>query len=243
MANSVRYTWHVSCTTENKLIPIVQKPKPSVCPNDPAHTISLPNTYYTVDLHEDTALRFNQDAGYYQAVGINFTAAANTTTTYIHTFDYNVILLYARIFCEDVNKGDTLDVNIGQNLTIGAVSAPASTGATDIYASSTSFDFSVKGISLKFGEDTTEYFVKNIDLNENLFTLTSPLLTNINPGTLIKRTVNVVKDLILPSKNIIYIGKNSLKRISIPAGFEFEFIYTNNDPVLSKEVNFLLDFY
>lgn len=240
MANSLKYIWNVSCVTEGGIVQIEQKHKPSVCPNNPGHTIDLNNTIYNVDLKPDSGLINPESMGYYVSQGINFLSAPSTVTEYTYTFPYDVFIINARLYCEDINKGDNLSIYGSPDLQIGILTQNCVIGDTEVYVNSTAIEYTVKANYYNFGVDTTKYYIKSVDLINSKIILTIPLTSDFTAGTSIKRTVIIVNDILLPSKHVIQIGTNLMNRLIFPAGFQFLFIYTNNTAE-SKTVNLTLE--
>ncbi len=244
MANLIQYTWDVKCDTEGALVQKIQKSKPTTCPNNAGHTVDLTNTFFTASEAPNGIYTNPGSVGFYLAQGINFTAAANSTTTYDFSYPFDVRVISARFLCEDTNQGDTLNVHLTPGLTIGALAVSAVIGDTIITLSSTAIDNSVKGMFFVFIGDATNYYIKSVNLNNSTVTLTSALTANFTAGTGVSRTVHLIKDLLLPSKETIaFLGQMDLPKPLIPANFIFRFKYTNASLISSKTVNFIMDVY
>lgn len=242
MANSIQYDWSLYCATEGVNKNITQKPRPTQCPDDSSHTIVPEMTTYSLSQAPNNLLSKAQKQGYYGMEGVSFPCPANTTTTYDKIFPYDITILLGHMFNEDANTGDELNILLTPSLTCGVLTQNATTGDTKVYVSSTAINLIVKGVYLNFTNSTDKYYVKEVDLMESSVTLATALLDSYSIGTLVKRTVQIVKNLVLPSKQVVTIGRNNPSSTYIPAGYIFRFVYENKTGV-DKTFNFMVEYY
>ncbi len=242
MSNAISFDWNIFCVTEGGYQKVVnQKYKPTTCPNDALHTIddakSTYRPYFSLSSLEDPTKR----NGFPTVQGIDFTCAANTTTTYDLTFPYDIIIFNCLLLLDNDNKNDRLSVIATPNITVGAITSNISIGDTVIPISSAAITNLNKICKINFN-DSDEYTIVSQDLYNSTITLSAPLTSNYTAGTIIRRNVYVVNNILLPDYQL-QIGRLNPYPTVIYAGFILRFQYTNYDLLGSKTMNLLIEHY
>ena len=241
MSRATVVVWSVFCNTEGCMVPIKQKQRPTVCPNNASHSIDLDKTTYQIDLATPVLQDPTIQRGFYKTFGINFSCPSNATTTYNASWPYEIIIINGYMLTEDENKGDVLNCILTPDLTVGALTQSVTTGDTVINVSGTAIDNLVKGVKVKFG-DSNVYTVLFVDIVNSQITIDPSAVTDYSPATLITRNIFVFENLTLPSKSKISLGSLNPYRIVVPPNYVFRLLYTNNTAD-TKTFNFYLEFY
>lgn len=225
MANALSYKWNVFCETESKNIISEQRFRPLTCPNDPLHVIDPTKTNYDIyDLPPIMTDR-TKEIGYFMTEGINFTCSPSTTTNYTVSFPYDISLLGCTIRATANNNGDTLNITLAPNKVVGYITQPISIGDTVISLSTPSFEYWIKGSYITV--DTETLCIKSVDLMNSTVTTTTPATKVHSLGSQAKRTVYIVKNLVL-QEGTIQIGKSNPYPSYILSGIEFVVSYTTS---------------
>lgn len=243
MTTAIQFNWNVFCTTEGCFRQWVQKWRPTTCPVDATHEIDQTQTFYTTSDAIPNLLDQSIHFGYYSCIGVSFTATANSTTTHLLTFPYDITILGSNMLIEDENKGDLLTINLNPDTVVGALILDANIGDTAIYPDITTIEYAVKGTYMTINGDTDNvYVVQNVDVMNSAVLLTTPLANNYSAGSYVSITIWIIRDFILPSKQNVLIGNFNPTSTVIEANWEFYFIYVNYGDT-DKTFNFFMQYY
>jgi hypothetical protein len=121
--------WRVYCTTDGKeetwILP-ADEPAPTTCPTNTAHTIDSAETIVEKEI-SDTIVTVKEETtptyGKFWSRTITATAAAGSTASSYMWWDYPVSVLAIEFTSGPSHRGDSLDLVVAPNTTIGALAA------------------------------------------------------------------------------------------------------------------------
>lgn len=207
--------------------------EPTVCPNDSGHSISGPITIVeTISVNKFTAVE-NSD-GYFETSHVKMDIPSNLPETVTeHDVSWPMdILLWKTILTPTSDMiGDEINVVASPETTVGVVGAPVGIGDTVITVNSTVLENTMRGFLITL-DDTVNKDVlgrcTNIDLNNSTITVETPTSYAYSPGTPVKISVYIIKDLYISDTNNVDIGAKGFQGKSLPAGTILRVYYTNN---------------
>jgi len=129
------YEYRVRCTTHNKFETWVLKstdPVPTTCPSNTAHTIDTAATTI-VDTISDNVVKIREEStptgGHYHTTTLKITADGGTTGSATMSWPHPISALALDFISIDAQKGDFIDVVIGENTIVGAITANVSSAS------------------------------------------------------------------------------------------------------------------
>lgn len=240
MANSLTYNWTIFCDTEGKNIVVTQKQRPLKCPYGDDHVLIKDFTNYEIVTLPPIVTDKTKNVGYYLSEGINFACLPLTTTTHNIVYPYDITLCGATIQCKSENDNDSVSVILSPNALIGYITSDVISGDTIIPVLNDSLEYCIKGAYLTIDKEIV--CIKSIDLIRSTIEITSPLISNHTPYTMIYRNVYIVKNINLQQSGCIVLGKTNPYPSYIVAGVSITIEYTNKGNV-EKKFNMIIDYY
>ncbi len=198
------YEWKLYCETESIWIYMWASDAPTSCPNNAAHTITSGSISQVNELSDESSfVRMYQS--YYTSpdtanttqwpITIDVSSGDLSSVCSPISFPFNVDMICGFMIKNPNGQyGDSLDgyVQPLNNGNIGTVTAVAVSGQKILYASPGSFSYIVPGHYILFGDDTKEYLVASIDLDNNKVILLENLLIGLSVDDGIKLRVKTL---------------------------------------------------
>lgn len=229
------YKWRVVCQTHGNVY-VWSEIQPTTCPTNTADTIDSADTTIVetrdrnlVEIKEETT----PTGGNFACETRSITANANETSTSIHTWPYPISVLEVYFVSTADNTGDEIELIIGQNTTIGVITAAANSGNTTLTVSQTVIDYLYKGYYIRITDGThTEDLgcVTAIDTVSKIITVQTALVNNYSASTptYIQMTVKPIRNYIIGNPWMYSIGDSKIGGSYIPTGTTISVVYKNN---------------
>lgn len=119
-----RYYCQTTATTLEWVLP-ASSPIPTTCYEDPAHTIDTASVT-VIKVIKDNIFKIQEEdiptGGYYGAFTVSLDGLPNTTTSTSISFPFPINVLSLKLIMSSEHTGDTLDLTVGENTIIGAIS-------------------------------------------------------------------------------------------------------------------------
>ena len=228
--------YKVFCNTDNRWEYSWNATVPTTCPVNSGHDINA-------DTIEDVTSRldyYNRDTGqpregHYMVEDYEFSIPSGTPgdiTSHDHVADDDILLWLTTYDGTAETMGDSFDVIVNPDTTIGGLTAPASISDTTVSVSSTVIQNIVRGmyVTLDDGVNTQNIGkVNGIDRINSAIDFTDPLTFNFAPGTLVKINVYMARNIHIISLNTSPYGQKGLQGSFVPKGTTLRMFYKNND--------------
>lgn len=123
------YKYQVRCITDNKWVTIWNETAPTVCPENNTHTINSSLTTIVDKISEETVKVKEENVPTGENFGtrpLHLTANAGTTATQTAAWPFKVSALSVNFVANCAHIGDTIDMIVGKDTTIGWITANVS---------------------------------------------------------------------------------------------------------------------
>lgn len=238
------YLYSVYCLDENKEISRWSSELQEVCPNNNTHTVR-PNSISVIDtvkrnevlvvpqLEENTGGRFRAESK-------TMTIPANSTTDLDLSWPIGIGVRTVSFTPKDENDGDSFNCLIFPDTVIGVLGATFEVGSSSLVLMSPQFGKMQKGFLLDIVNTTTGDIVKcgqitDTDPNTNTVMVEFPSSLEMPPGSLVRFSVNNMKDFMLSSGHNVWFKSLGSTNSFIPKNSIVRIRYTNTHP---QEVKF-----
>lgn len=231
--------YRVYCQVENVFVYKWDTVAPTVCPNNNSHTIDEDNIAIIETTSQNNVSIIQVEPGktgeHYRVEGKRMVIAPNSTLTLDFKWLYNISVLTVNFCPTEHNCGDEVNCFMAPDSTIGGLTAEAIQGDTVIHVSSTVLNYMAIGYlaSLHSPNGSIQNLGECIGINSAASTITMerPVASNFPPGSLIKMSIQNVKNLSLHGDETIRLATKFLGSSLLPAGRIARFVYKNNGNV------------
>lgn len=230
------YKYRVYCTTDSKYEYVWAETEPTACPVNTAHTIDT-NTITIVDTRDENITTIQEEStptgGNFRAIGKSLDILANETKIDDNVWDYNISALAIGFNSDTDNQGDNIELIVGPDTVIGAITSNVSISDTVINVSSTVLDHAMVGFRINlFDGVNTEDLGEIISIDETNKTLTfsggsSQAFSAASP-TYVRMSVYVVQNFVIGKPGPWEVGQSKIGGSFVPAGTIIRIIYYNN---------------
>lgn len=245
MANNIRYTWNFKCVTEGQYVNVVQKPKPTVCPNNASHTIDLSSATYILDVQPAIMTDPTKNIGYYQTKGLFFNCTGSSSGPYTSTFNlnfpYDVVAITSTILSHTGNAGDIVNLKLSPSGPIGVLTSNVSVGDTSLHVSSTVINLAAKAVLLTVDSET--FIISSVNVMNSTVSFLSPAVSTHNTGAYVYLNIPIVDSMVLPDyPETITLGEHNPFPRYVPSTTPIVLTYLNNTAE-NKTLNIIFEFY
>lgn len=250
------YEWRIYCTTENTWKYVWGPTAPTTCPTDTAHSVNLDsisdiNVLSTQTVKIDTSgtpANATPVNNYFRLETVIFDAPANTVTTESRSFAYPISLFSGRIRTDEAKRGDSLTIEIGNGITVGALTAGALTGAMTVTVSVASLQFLAPGFFIHIIDSGTltptgPIEIVSVNTNTQVVTLSTSLPIDCDIGSTFSVIRRMCRSLEFTEPGIYSIGTTLLQGRYLPASVPVNFIWTNSSVSDDRHVVIELDLF
>jgi hypothetical protein len=232
-----KYTF--TCTTEATEKSVWRDeddPVPSKCPDDTSHTIDTTSIRIT-DTVEETTTTIREEliptGGHFRAMCKSIDIGANETKIDDNTWPYNISALAIEFITTSENQGDDLELIVGPDTIIGAITSGVSISDNVINVDQTTIDYIDIGfrVNLFDGVNTEELgHVTSIDKDNKTITTENSSTTAFlaSSPTYVRINVNVIDDYTIGAPGRWIIGEAKIGGSHVKAGISVRIIYKNN---------------
>lgn len=240
--------YKIYCATENCYVEGYGLAPPTKCYNDTTHEVVYNSEIEIESITSNSVVIEDQAgplkvAGYFSATPFTFMAAANTTTTFSHSFPFPVCILTCQLQASTDMVGDSISFVIAPNTSTGVIVAPVEAGTRTVTVSPTVIQYAYVGLHVTISDGTNSDVCGRIcainSLNSTV-TLELPLTHSFGPMSMFKVTRHYVSDYSINVSAIHQIGYGKVGGSYLPAGTPGNAIYINNTNV-EKRVTFVLE--
>ena len=206
---------------------------PTVCPHNSNHSID-PLSVQNSTKYNDTFKAEEQSDGYFETTTVTMIVPAGTPGTVSEhdvTWPMDILLWNTRITPTTPMIDDVITVMAAPETTIGVLTVAASISDTVLNVNSTVIDNAYRGFLLTIDDTVNKDVVgriTNIDTGGSTITVETPLSFAYAPGTPVKISVYMVKDVFINDISSIDIGQKGFRGKVLAANQILRVYYTNN---------------
>jgi hypothetical protein len=238
--------WNVYCETESAWVSgyLDENITPSTCFNNNEHTINtdLSNIILNISTQQVNIVQTEGTPGmHYRAESKKLVASPNTTTTDTHTYPYDISPMTIYLPTSAQNEGDYINSLVGENTVVGVLTSSTSTGNTVLNVNSTVIQNMQVGYIVSLGNSNTVVGECTV-IGNNQITISDPLDASYSAGTLVKISVNNIKNFYLQGSTSYHLGTKNLLCSFIPANTPIKMAYTNNSNE-TKDFYYMMEYY
>lgn len=250
------YQWRIYCATEDTWKYVWSETAPTTCPTDTAHTVNLDsisdiNVLSTQTIKVDatgTPPNATPINNHYRLETVIFDAPANTVTTESKSFPYPISLFSGRVRSDEPKRGDSLTIEIGNGITVGALTAGALTGAVTVQVSLGSLQFLAPGFLIDItdigtSDPTGPIEIVSVNTNTQIVTLSTALSIDCAIGSTFSVIRRVCRNLEFSEPGVYSIGTTLFQGRYLPATVPINFQWTNASVSDARHVVIELDLY
>tara|TARA_R100001163_G_C5067090_1_gene205961 strand:- start:1919 stop:2683 length:765 start_codon:yes stop_codon:yes gene_type:complete len=235
------YKYRVYCTTDSTYKFVWSEVKPLTCPDNTAHSI---NSLLTTIVDEVTPNQVSikeenvPTGGNYQASSVafeNMTGPTGTVYSVDKSWPHPISAMNISVKTEEIHAGDTIEVVVGPETVIGALTVTAETGATEFNVSQTVIDYTMVGYYLELVEGANINDcgrVIAVDKTNGIIQLENPTTRTFSAGgpTYVRQSVFTVKDFKCCTPQKFDIGIAKIGGSYVPPNTIVRGKYTINKP-------------
>jgi hypothetical protein len=223
---------------------------PLLCPNDTAHVVNQESLSISGSIEPNETILRDGTQGYYQSTTIPILIPAGTPGyTYIfdYSFPYDIAIWTSNFTSSAELVGDSFDIIIGPNSTIGYLTQQANIGDTVLHCSDTVFStgYMANGIHVTIKNGATEQNVEHVsEVNPTGKTIRvfKELESTYNIGSLVQINTYIVKNQVIGNVGKTYhYGSKGIATRKVPKGVNTRFLYKNNNG-LEKNLYFDMEY-
>lgn len=220
---------------------------PTKCPDDSSHTI-IASSVRIVDKREQNTVVVKEEStptgGNFRTESVPFDIPAGTTHTEDKSWNYNVSVLDVFYISTSDHIGDTLEIIVAPNTTIGIITGNVDIGTTTINVSQTVVDNTMIGYYINLTDGVNnDSLGEVIDIDKDNLTITCSIPTtnsfSASSPTYVVQNIYMLRDFEIGPPFHIVIGECKIGGSSIPAGITVRVNYKNNGIVSKRFVPYI----
>jgi len=229
--------YQVYCIEEGKFIETLSETAPTECPNPINHTSRAINHDLTsiIETFDKNVIRAEEDTdGYFETTHVTMNIPGGTPGDITeHDVEWPMdILLWKTILTPTTDMiGDEISVLASPETQVGVLTAPFNIGDTVLNVNPTVIDNMWRGFLITIDDGVNKDILgrcKAIDAVSNTITVETASSYNFAPGTPVKISIYILKDIYISDINVIDIGTKGFKGKKITSGTKLRVYYTNN---------------
>lgn len=240
MATLYQYTF--LCTTENTTKKVWRddsEPVPTKCPDDTTHTINIVSIRITEVVEKNRVIVQEESTptgGNFRSMCRSITINPNETKIENFIFKYNISALAIEYISDNENVGDQIEMIIGPNTIIGAITNIVNINDNVINVSDTVIQYIQIGYKINlFNGINTEELGYVIEIDKDNKTITTEnnsmqLFSHLTP-TYVRMNVYVIEDYVIGKAGRWCVGGNKIGGSFIPKNTIIKLIYYNNSNI------------
>lgn len=241
--------WKVYCATELAYVEGYTNGDmgtPTKCFNNNSHVATLPEKLEHI---ENEKVLINEESvpgqGCFKSESIKLSMAPNQVLVFDKTWPFDISPLAVTALCNEKHSGDSLQVDVSPNRTIGVLTADCNIGDTEITVSSTVIQYIKTGFLCKItdGVNISDLgLVINVDYKLNQISVETPLTSAFlaSSPTYINMSVRFLGPHDLGGRPFT-IGSTKIGASFVPKNEIVRMTYTNKSPSY-KDLYILLEF-
>lgn len=235
MSASTVNQYKIYCQTESTYVSGWGTTAPTVCYNNNAHTVNA-NSVQLIQTVSSNTVTINQNGSYqtqYKIIdAITATAAGNSTASTSYVFDVNSSIYSFELIATSIDIGDTLNVALNPNTSIGLVAQDLASGSTTVYVNPLVISKLHPGFLLSITDGTnTDNLGKILSINStnsSVVVKTAPTNSYSSTNAVLKLTYCMANNVPVTTANMQGVGTSMLNASQVPAGTTLVFTYTNS---------------
>jgi len=249
MSSRTLNQYRLFCLTENKYIDIWANTPPNICPHTNSDTIDT-NSIVIIDSISSNDVNIVQSipgftGEFYRSQGFNLVIPANNIGTKTFSWPFNITLLTFSMQFNTTNVGDTVNLFVAPNTTIGTITQNIIQGDTIINVSPTVLTNIYLGhlITITNGNQKIEMGqCINIDSINNKITCDIPANISIQSNAYVQSSRHVLKDFYINISNVLHtLANKTISGLSLQKNTNSTIFYNNNSNV-DKTFTFSIEF-
>ncbi len=242
------YKYRVFCPTENMFQEIWAETEPTKCSN--GDDLDSNQTTIIDEISSEQVTIKEEETptgGHYRVMNVTLTAPPAQTTTVFHSFPFPIGVISAKIMTRDAHEGDSLNVLVAPNTTIGVAMAPVMPGDRLIHVSPTVVAYIQIGFRATLADATNVDVLGDvlaIDKVNNTITTQDAAVHVFSPlsPTFVKMTIVFADNLIFGSGGLYSFGESKIGSSHVPADTICQFDYRNVSTTETKSIYPIIEF-
>lgn len=230
MSNSL---YKLFCNSEGKVVRVWGSTPPTTCPNNNTHDIALDSIREDHQFNNKIITEENT-TGDFETEDITMEipqGVPGEVSEHDVTWPMDFLLWKTILKPSSEMIGDLITVLAIPETTVGAIVAPINIGDTTFYVDPGIFNYIKRGYVITLDDTTNKEFlgrITHIDSVSGTITTENATAYGYNPGTPVKMSIYVIKNLYMSDTDPIEIASKGIKGKSIQSGGILRVYYTNN---------------
>ncbi len=169
--------------------------------------------------------------GFFRSEGFSMTCGALSTSSTTFSFPYPIAPTVIKFYVRDTNVGDSFNTYIAEKTTIGVLTTSHSSGTNVLSVSDTVIKHIKVGFICTVSNGATENAlgeVISVNQTNNTITVEQNLSTSFPANSLVKMTINNIKNYSLYASGLNIIGDSRIGSSYLPPNTPIKIYYTNN---------------
>jgi hypothetical protein len=216
---------------------------PTQCFNNNGHEVNL-NSFQELDSTQVLTVKIEEESiktgGHYTVEGHQFTALANTDTSYTVSWPMPVSVTVVNVQTTDENNGDVLNSIVNPNTICGVITSNFEIGGKTISVNSTVTANVKIGWEIIIGSEYLGRIIA-IDLDNFFITLENATTVYHQIGSPVFTQVRVIKNFQLGTRVGNQLGVSNIGGKYLKTGTTTKVTYTNNSNV-NKQFRFSIEY-
>ncbi len=221
------------CIDEKKVVEEWRSTPPTVCPNNMVHNIELDSIKISKQ-YNNSIIATEDTTGNFETEHITMIIPSGTPgdiTEHDVSWPMDILLWKTLLTPTTAMIGDLISVLAAPETQVGAITSAVNIGDTVLNVDSGIFNYIKRGYLITLDDTTNKDVLDRITAIDSIagtITVQTPTSFAYNPGTPVKISIYVLKNIYIDNTNTISIGGKGLKGKKVPAGIILRVYYTNN---------------
>ena len=252
MSDTTLNHYKIFCNTDNKYEYIWSEEEPTICPVNNSHSVDLNSISIVHEVGTNIVTIKEENiptGGNYMCECFQILAATgpNVNTSEDYTWPFPINVLEIKIAPREENAGDDVSLCVAPQTIVGAITAPASSSATEIYVTQTVIDNMMVGYHCHLFDGVNQDDcgrIVSIDKINNKITVETPTVNSFSPlsPTYVQMTVHVINSYVFGPPQVYAVGDGKIGGSYVPANTTVRVTYRNKTAqpkTLSAQLDYL----
>lgn len=228
------YNWEFTCVDESTLVYDWSTTVPTVCPNNNTHTIDVTHASVVESIVSNIYKTEENTTGDFETTHIKMDIPSGTpgdVTEHDVTWPMNILLWITDLTPTSDMIEDEITVMAAPETQVGAITGLVNIGDTVLNVDPGIFNYIKRGYLITLDDTTNKDVLGRLIAHDSVagtITVDTPTSYSYAPGTPVKISIYIIKELYVADTNVIPIGRKGMKGKLVDAGRILRVYYTNN---------------